>query len=42
MEISKELQNINIDNLLESLDFNGLDPSTQIDVNRTWPKIEMA
>ena len=40
LEISKELQKINKDDLLVSYDFNSLYPSAQIDKNSTWPKIE--
>ena len=36
MKISKELQNINKDDLLVSIDFNSLYPSVQIDLNSTW------
>ena len=42
LEISKELQKINKDDLLISYDFNSLYPSAQIDINSTWPKIETA
>ena len=42
MEISKELQNINKDDLLVSYDLNSLYPNAQIDINSTWPKIETA
>ena len=42
LEISKELQKINKDDLLVSCDFNSLYPSAQIDKNSTWPKIETA
>ena len=42
LEISKELQKINKDDLLVSYDFNSLYPSAQIDKNSTWPKIETA
>ena len=42
LEISKELQKINKDDLLVSYDFNSLYPSAQIDRNSTWPKIETA
>ena len=42
LEISKELQKINKDDLLVSYDFNSLYPSAQIDENGTWPKIETA
>ena len=42
LEISKELQEINKDDLLVSYDFNSLYPSAQIDKNSTWPKIETA
>ena len=40
LEISKELQKINKDDLLVSYDFNSLYPSAQNDKNSTWPKIE--
>ena len=40
LEISKELQKINKDDLLVSYDFNSLYPSAQIDKNKTWPKIK--
>ena len=40
LEISKDLQKINKDDLLVSYDFNSLYPSAQIDKNSTWPKIE--
>ena len=40
LEISKELQKINKDDLLVSYDFNSLYPSAQIDKNSTWSKIE--
>ena len=42
LEISKELQKINKDDLLVSYDFNSLYPSAQIDKNSTGPKIETA
>ena len=42
LDISKELQKINKDDLLVSYDFNSLYPSAQIDKNSTWPKIETA
>ena len=42
INISKELQKINKDDLLVSYDFNSLYPSAQIDKNSTWPKIETA
>ena len=42
LEISKELQKINKEDLLVSYDFNSLYPSAQIDINSTWPKIETA
>ena len=42
INISKELQKINKDDLLVSYDFNSLYPSAQIDINSTWPKIETA
>ena len=40
LNISKELQKINKDDLLVSYDFNSLYPSAQIDKNSSWPKIE--
>ena len=40
INISKELQKIDKDDLLVSYDFNSLYPSAQIDINSTWPKIE--
>ena len=40
LEISKELQKINKDDLLVSFDFNSLYPSAQVDIISTWPKIE--
>ena len=40
LNISKELQKIDKDDLLVSYDFNSLYPSAQIDKNSTWPKIE--
>ena len=40
LNISKELQKINKDDLLVSYDFNSLYPSAQIDKNSNWPKIE--
>ena len=40
LKISKELQKINKDDLLVSYDFNSLYSSDQIDINRSWPKIE--
>ena len=40
MEISKELQKSNKDELLVSYDFNNLYPNAQIDLNSTRPKIE--
>ena len=40
LEISKELQNINKDDLLVSYDFNSFNPSAQLDINIIWPKIE--
>ena len=40
IEISKDLEKINKDDLLVSYDFNSLYPSAQIDINSTWPKIE--
>ena len=42
LEISKELQKTNKDDLLVSYDFSSLYPSAQIDINSTWPKIETA
>ena len=42
LEISKELQKINKDDLIVSYDFNSLYPSAQIDKNSTRPKIETA
>ena len=42
LNISKELQKINKDDLLVSYDFNSSYPSAQIDKNSTWPKIETA
>ena len=42
LEISKELQKIDKDDLLVSYDFKSLYPSAQIDKNSTWPKIETA
>ena len=42
MEISKELQKINKDDLLVSYDFNSLYPSAQIHINSTWLEIETA
>ena len=42
LNISKDLQKINKDDLLVSYDFNSLYPSAQIDKNSTWPKIETA
>ena len=40
LKISKELENINKDDLLVSYDFNSLYPSAQIDLNSTWLKLE--
>ena len=40
LEISRELQKINKDDLLVSYDFNKFYASAQIDINSTWPKIE--
>ena len=40
LEVSKDLQKINKDDLLVSYDFNSLCPSAQIDKDSTWPKIE--
>ena len=42
LEISRELQKTNKEDLLVSYDFNSLYPSAQIDINSTWPKIETA
>ena len=42
LEISKDLQKFNKDDLLVSYDFNSLYPSAQIDKNSTWLKIETA
>ena len=42
LNISKDLQKINKDDLLVSYDFNNLYPSAQIDKNSIWPKIETA
>ena len=42
MEISKELQKDNKDDLLVSYDFNILHPTAQIDIDSTWPKMETA
>ena len=42
LEISKELQKINKDDLLVSYDFNSLYPSALVDINSTWSKIETA
>ena len=42
LEISKELQKSNKDDLLVSYDFNSLYPSAQIDINSTGLKIETA
>ena len=42
LNISKDLQKINKDDLLVSYDFNSLYPSAQINKNSTWPKIETA
>ena len=42
LNISKDLQKINKEDLLVSYDFNSLYPSAQIDKNSTWPKIETA
>ena len=42
LNISKELQEINKDDLLVSYDFNSLYPSAQIDKDSNWPKIETA
>ena len=40
LELGKELQKIDKDDLLVSYDFNSLYPSAQIDKNSTWPEIE--
>ena len=42
LNISKELQKINKEDLLVSYDFNSLYPSAQIYIDSTWPKIETA
>ena len=42
LNISKDLQKINKEDLLVSYDFNSLYPSAQIDKNSTWLKIETA
>ena len=42
LEMSKELQIINKDDLLASYDFISLYHIAQIDINSTWPKIETA
>ena len=42
MEISKELQNKNKDELFVSYDFNKLNPSAQIGLNNTWLRKETA
>ena len=42
LEISKEIQKINKDDLLVSYDFNSFYPSAHIDLNNTWPEIETA
>ena len=42
LNISKELQKINKDDLLVSYGFNSSYPSAQIDKDSTWPKIETA
>ena len=42
LEISKEIQKINKDDLLVSYDFNSFYLSAHIDLNNTWPKIETA
>ena len=42
LNISKDLQKINKDDLLVSYDFNSLYPSAQIDKDSIWPKIETA
>ena len=42
LNISKDLQKINKEDLLVSYDFNSLYPIAQIDKNSTWPKIETA
>ena len=40
LEISKDLQNINKEDLLVSYDFNSLYPSPQMDTKSTWPEDE--
>ena len=40
IEISKDSQKIDKEDLLVSYDFNSLYPSAQIDKNSTWPKIK--
>ena len=42
LQLSKELQKINKDDLLVSYEFNSLYPSAQIDIDSTWPKIDTA
>ena len=42
MEISKELQKRNKNDLIVSYDLNSLYPSAQIDIDSTWPEIETA
>ena len=42
LEVSKELQKINKDDLLVSYDFNSFYPSAQIDINNSRPKLETA
>ena len=40
IEVSKDLQNTNKDDLLVSYDFNSLYHSDQIDIKTAWPIIE--
>ena len=42
LEISKELQKINKDDLLVSYDSSSLYPSAQIETNSIWPEVETA
>ena len=42
LEVSKELQKINKDDLLVSYDFNSVHPTAQIDIKSSWPKRETA
>ena len=42
MEISKEIQNTNNDDLLVSYLFKSLYPLAQIDLNSNWPIVETA